>query len=335
MEEEHAETQGVEEEAAVRSAAASAPRLADPCVDQGPIPVHELENHGINASDVKKLAEGGFHTVEAVRWAGIRFGGSIRPCALTEPPVQVAYATKKQLTLIKGLSDAKADKLLAAASKLVPMGFTTVRLPCSATALSPPDPPLGWWKRRPPTTTGTAPTLSPSRRAPRSWTSCSGVRCSEAGAAPIAHTRWPRTRAGPGGFETGSITEMFGEFRTGKTQLCHTLCVTCQLPLDQGGGEGKAMFVDTEGTFRPERLLSIAERFGLNGEDVLDNVAFARAYNSEHQAQLLVQASAMMAESRCGRDARPRLLPSTLTSSASGAQLRPHRGRQRHRTLPH
>jgi len=67
-----------------------------------------------------------------------------------------------------------------------------------------------------------------------------------------------------GGMETGSITELFGEFRTGKTQLCHTLCVTCQLGLDQGGGEGKALFIDTEGTFRPERLIAIATRFGLN-----------------------------------------------------------------------
>jgi DNA repair protein RAD51 len=64
-----------------------------------------------------------------------------------------------------------------------------------------------------------------------------------------------------GGFETGSITEIFGEFRTGKTQLCLQICVTCQLPLNQGGGEGKAMFIDTEGTFRPERLVAIAERF--------------------------------------------------------------------------
>jgi RecA/RadA recombinase len=46
-----------------------------------------------------------------------------------------------------------------------------------------------------------------------------------------------------GGIETGSITEMFGEFRTGKTQLCHTLAVTCQLPIDQGGGEGKCLSV--------------------------------------------------------------------------------------------
>ncbi|RLN55812.1 hypothetical protein BBJ28_00014858 [Nothophytophthora sp. Chile5] len=100
------------------------------------------------------------------------------------------------------------------------------------------------------------------------------------------------------GIETGSITELFGEFRTGKTQLCHQLCVTCQLPVDRGGGEGKALFIDTEGTFRPQRLQAIAERYGLDGDSVLDNVAFARAYNSEHQMQLLVQASAMMAESR-------------------------------------
>lgn len=101
-----------------------------------------------------------------------------------------------------------------------------------------------------------------------------------------------------GGVETGSLTEVFGEFRTGKTQLCHTLCVTCQLPLDSGGGEGKAMFIDTEGTFRPQRLSAIAERFGLASDDVLENVSYARAHNSEQQMDLLKMASAMMAEDR-------------------------------------
>lgn len=71
-----------------------------------------------------------------------------------------------------------------------------------------------------------------------------------------------------------------------------------QLPIDNGGGEGKCLYIDTEGTFRPERLLAVAERYGLSGADVLDNVAYARAYNSDHQSQLLLQASAMMAESR-------------------------------------
>jgi len=101
-----------------------------------------------------------------------------------------------------------------------------------------------------------------------------------------------------GGFETGSITELFGEFRTGKSQLCHTIAVTCQLPIDNGGAEGKCLYIDTMGTFRPERLLAVAERFGLQGNDVLDNVAYARAYNSDHQLTLLSQAAAMMSESR-------------------------------------
>ena len=101
-----------------------------------------------------------------------------------------------------------------------------------------------------------------------------------------------------GGIETGSITEIFGEFRTGKTQLCHQLCVTCQLPADQGGAEGKALYIDTEGTFRPERILAMAERYGLNGENVLENVAYAKAYNTDHQSALLLEASAMLCESR-------------------------------------
>merc|ERR1712217_1020511 len=101
-----------------------------------------------------------------------------------------------------------------------------------------------------------------------------------------------------GGIETGSITEIFGEFRCGKTQLCHTLCVACQLPIDQGGGESKALYIDTEGTFRPERLVAIAERYGLNSEDVLENVTYARAYNAEHQEKLLIEAASVFCESR-------------------------------------
>ena len=78
-------------------------------------------------------------------------------------------------------------------------------------------------------------------------------------------------------------------YNTGKTQLCHTLAVTCQLPTDMGGGEGKCLYIDTEGTFRPERLVAVADRYGLDGAAVLDNVACARAYNSDHQTQLLLQ----------------------------------------------
>jgi len=101
-----------------------------------------------------------------------------------------------------------------------------------------------------------------------------------------------------GGIETGSITELFGEFRSGKSQVCHTLAVTCQMPIDMGGAEGKCLYIDTEGTFRPERLVDAASRFKLDPKSVLDNVACARAYNTDHQLALLVKAAAMMAESR-------------------------------------
>jgi DNA repair protein RAD51 len=101
-----------------------------------------------------------------------------------------------------------------------------------------------------------------------------------------------------GGIETGSLTEVFGEFRTGKTQLCHTLAVTCQLPIDCGGAEGKCIWFDTEGTFRPERLVAIAEARNLNAEECLENVAYVRVHNTDHQMSLLVAARTMMAEGR-------------------------------------
>eukprot|EP01128_Nolandella_sp_AFSM9_P008038 TRINITY_DN4605_c0_g1_i1.p1 TRINITY_DN4605_c0_g1~~TRINITY_DN4605_c0_g1_i1.p1 ORF type:complete len:356 (+),score=84.47 TRINITY_DN4605_c0_g1_i1:53-1069(+) len=101
-----------------------------------------------------------------------------------------------------------------------------------------------------------------------------------------------------GGIETGSITECYGEFRTGKTQLCHQLAVTCQLPFDQGGGEGRCLYIDTEGTFRPERCRKIAERYGLDPEAVLENIVYARAHNSDHQSKLLTEAAEMMSQAR-------------------------------------
>lgn len=101
-----------------------------------------------------------------------------------------------------------------------------------------------------------------------------------------------------GGIESGSITELFGEFRTGKSQLCHTLAVTCQLPVDRGGGEGKCMYIDTEGTFRPQRLVEIARHYKLDESTVLSNVAVAKCFNTDHQTNLLHEAAAMMSEHR-------------------------------------
>jgi DNA repair protein RAD51 len=101
-----------------------------------------------------------------------------------------------------------------------------------------------------------------------------------------------------GGIESGSITEFFGEFRTGKTQLMLNLCVTAQLSKSKGGGEGKVLFIDSEGTFRPQRIIPIAERFDLNYSDVLRNIKIARAMNSDHMDQLLENAKELFAEEK-------------------------------------
>ncbi|MFW9920387.1 MAG: DNA repair and recombination protein RadA, partial [Candidatus Thorarchaeota archaeon] len=96
-----------------------------------------------------------------------------------------------------------------------------------------------------------------------------------------------------GGIETQSITEMYGSFRSGKTQMAHQLAVNVQLPPDEGGLGATAIYVDTEGTFRPERLVDMAEAVGLDTSKVLKNVVWARAYNSDHQILLCDQAMEM------------------------------------------
>ena len=180
----------------------------------GPLLVATLEQHGIAATDVKKLVGAGFYTVESV-----------------------VYAPKKKLMEVKGISEQKADKIQLEAMKLVPTGFTTA----------------------------------------------TEMHLKRSQIIQITTGSKELDKLVNGGFETGSITELFGEFRTGKSQLCHTIAVTCQLPIDNGGAEWKCLYIDTE---------------GLQGNDVLDNVAYARAYNSDHQLTLLTQAAAMMSESR-------------------------------------
>ncbi|SAM01541.1 hypothetical protein [Absidia glauca] len=198
--------------------------------EYGPLLISALEgNGGISASDTKKLKEAGFFTAESI-----------------------AYAPKKALLAVKGISETKADRLLAEASKVVALGFTTA--------------------------------MEVHTRRQEIVTITTGSK--------------ELDRALGGGIETGSITEIFGEFRTGKSQLCHMLSVTGQLPVSVGGGQGKCLYIDSEGTFRPSRVLSIAQRFSLNGEETLDNIAYARAYNTDHQTSLLIQAAAMMSEAR-------------------------------------
>ena len=86
-----------------------------------------------------------------------------------------------------------------------------------------------------------------------------------------------------GGIETQAITEVFGEFGSGKSQISHELAVTVQLPLEQGGLDAECVYIDTENTFRPERIQQISDRFGLDHEEVLQKIHIARAFNSSHQ----------------------------------------------------
>ncbi|MBU4534879.1 MAG: DNA repair and recombination protein RadA [Euryarchaeota archaeon] len=86
-----------------------------------------------------------------------------------------------------------------------------------------------------------------------------------------------------GGIETQAITEVFGEFGSGKSQISHELAVTIQLPPEKGGLDAECVFIDTENTFRPERIEQIANGFELDIEEVLKKIHIARAFNSNHQ----------------------------------------------------
>lgn len=85
-----------------------------------------------------------------------------------------------------------------------------------------------------------------------------------------------------GGFETRAITECFGQYGSGKTQIAHSLAVNCQV----GDETAVAVFIDTENTFRPERIKQFSLAKGLDPDKVLKNIKVARAYNSDHQMLL-------------------------------------------------
>jgi len=99
-----------------------------------------------------------------------------------------------------------------------------------------------------------------------------------------------------GGIEPGALTELFGEYRTGKTQLAHQLCVNVQLQYERGGLEGNALYVDTEGTFRPERIIQMSAALDLDYNEILKNITIGRAYNSDHQILLIKESSRIIEE---------------------------------------
>ncbi|XP_032545068.1 meiotic recombination protein DMC1/LIM15 homolog isoform X1 [Chiroxiphia lanceolata] len=177
-----------------------------------------LQKHGINVADIKKLKSVGICTIKGIQ-----------------------MTTRRALCNVKGLSEAKVDKIKEAANKLIEPGFLTA--------------------------------FEYSEKRKMVFHISTGSQEFD--------------KLLGGGIESMAITEAFGEFRTGKTQLSHTLCVTAQLPGSNGYTGGKIIFIDTENTFRPDRLRDIADRFSVDHEAVLDNVLYARAYTSEHQMELL------------------------------------------------
>ncbi len=100
-----------------------------------------------------------------------------------------------------------------------------------------------------------------------------------------------------GGLETQAITEVYGEFGSGKTQLCHQAAVTATMPEDRGGLNGEIVMIDTENTFRPERIAQMSSAMGLDPVETLKKIHVARAYNSAHQ-MLLVEKAAELAKEK-------------------------------------
>ncbi len=99
-----------------------------------------------------------------------------------------------------------------------------------------------------------------------------------------------------GGVETQAVLELVGQYGVGKTQICHALCVFVQQPFNNGGLEGTALYIDTEGTFRPERVLEIAQNRGIVSDQILRNIIVARAFNSDHQILIVKKLDELIKE---------------------------------------
>jgi DNA repair protein RadA len=97
-----------------------------------------------------------------------------------------------------------------------------------------------------------------------------------------------------GGVETQAILEAYGAFGSGKSQIAHQLAVNVQLPKEQGGLDAKAIFIDTEQTFRPERIVDMAKALDMDPQRALENIFVARSYNSDHQILLVEKAEEIL-----------------------------------------
>ncbi|KAI3384416.1 hypothetical protein SNEBB_007199 [Seison nebaliae] len=180
-------------------------------------PVDNLQKEGINVVDIKKLKDNGIFTVTGVQ-----------------------QMTTRGMCQIKGLSDAKVEKIKEVASKLAKPKFMT------------------------------------GLQLAQERDKCFYIRTGSEALNEILG----------GGMQSQSIIEIIGEYRTGKTQLCHTLCVTTQIPINEYEG-GKVIYIDTENTFRPKRIEQIAKYYGMNSDAVLANIFYCRVFNTDEQISSL------------------------------------------------
>jgi len=101
-----------------------------------------------------------------------------------------------------------------------------------------------------------------------------------------------------GGIETQALTEVAGEFGSGKSQLCHTLSVIGNMPKEKGGYGGNVIYIDTENTFRPERVHEIAEAYGVDPEKILSQIFVCKIYNSSHLELIIKELAKYLEELR-------------------------------------
>ena len=102
-----------------------------------------------------------------------------------------------------------------------------------------------------------------------------------------------------GGLESQSIVEFFGEFGSCKTQVCFQLAVNATLPEDRGGLDSDVIIIDSENTFRPERIIQMATYLGVDPDVTLSRIHVARAFNSQHQVLLVDKAMELAQEMKC------------------------------------
>lgn len=193
------------------------------------VPVEAEEKPKKELTDLEDLPGVGPTTAEKLREAGF------------DTLMSIAVAPAKEISDLSGLTEAAANKAIAAARTSLDMGFTS------------------------------GAELLEKRKDVRKITTGSKAFDELIG----------------GGVETQAVTEAFGEFGSGKSQLAMQLAVNVQLPVEKGGMDGCAVFIDTENTFRPERVKQMAEAAGLNPDEVLKKIMVARAYTSDHQMLLV------------------------------------------------